>query len=108
MKKKKEDSPITVVGITTDGKECLGGIFEMAATYGFPLPASMVEAERMGAVISWETYMKDALKAGWPIDRAFKAIRAAFRETGTPVPLRDGRDVFEVWEEAQSTKYERL
>lgn len=79
-------TPIYVTGMTIDGKPCLGGIFKLTDTYGFPLPMSMTEAEKRGAVVSWPTFVKDAMRAGWPFEKAQKEIAAAFRENGRPVP----------------------
>lgn len=79
-------TPIYITGITIDGKPCLGGIFKTTDTYGFPLPMSMTEAESRGAVVSWPTFIKDAMRAGWSFEKAQKEIAAAFRENGRNVP----------------------
>lgn len=79
-------TPIYITGIAIDGKPCYGGVFKMGDTYGFPLEDSILAAESHGAVVSWPTFIKDAMKAGWTFEKVTQRIASAFRELGRPVP----------------------
>jgi hypothetical protein len=69
-------------GLTADGRIVLGGAFQLADTLGFPLWASMDEAENRGCVISIPHFFASAIEHGWDDSRAFGMIRDALSERG--------------------------
>ena len=79
-------TPIYVTGMTIDRKPCYGGIFKMGDAFGFPLEDSILALESHGAVVSWPTFVKDAMRAGWTFEKATQRIASAFRELGRHVP----------------------
>lgn len=79
-------TPIYITGMTIDRKPCYGGIFKMADTYGLPVEDCILAAESHDAVVSWPTFVKDAMRAGWTFEKTIRRIASAFRGIGRPVP----------------------
>ncbi len=83
------NNPIKQIGVTPDGKPVLAGAFQMADTFGFPLPDSIQQATEKGCVISIPHYFASAIEAGWDDEKAFNQIDVAFRDAGLPVKIQE-------------------
>lgn len=55
------------VGITTDGKKVMDGVFELSDTHGLPLVVTLQLMKENDMIISPIHYYQEASKAGWKI-----------------------------------------
>ena len=73
---------LSIVGIDTDGRPVIGGLFKMADTYGFSLSSSLDLCESLGLCPGFFNFIEDAKKACWPGSRIFNRIREACLDAG--------------------------
>lgn len=68
---------LTVIGRTEDGRDVLGGLYEMYSTHGIPLDVLVEKLNEQGKVIGWMNYVDSAVKDGISKERACgRAIEA--------------------------------
>jgi len=75
--------PLCLCGFTAEGNPVIGGAFQMADTYGFPLCFSLDEADKNKWVISIPHYFASAMEAGWDDVQTFGKIQEAFADRGS-------------------------
>ena len=75
--------PLCICGFTAEGNPVIGGAFQMADTYGFPLCFSLDEADKNKWVISIPHYFSSAMEAGWDDIQTFGKIQEAFADRGS-------------------------
>lgn len=81
----KKRNPLKQIGITTEGKAVMGGLFAMADTHGFPLEDSIGLCVQLGCCPGLYDYIESAMRAGWSKEKAVKRVIAACRDAGFPV-----------------------
>lgn len=74
--------PICLCGYTDDGREVLGGAFQLADTMGVPLWVSLDHAEAMQCVVSLPHYFASAMEHGWDDAQAFGKISESLSDCG--------------------------
>lgn len=64
-KRNKNLSGIKVVGVTTDGRPVVGGLFPLVSSEGIPLEVVIQQLDKEGRVPDWYGFWKDAMSSGW-------------------------------------------
>ena len=66
------------VGITTDGKAVMSGVFMFSDTHGMPLPILFMLMKDYNMVPSPQIFYDDAIKAGWKETTIFNRLEDAY------------------------------
>ena len=74
--------PLCVCGVTADGREVLGGAFQLADTMGIPLWFALDQAKEKQCVISMPHYFASAIEYGWDDVQTFSRIRESLVDHG--------------------------
>lgn len=64
-----------------DGKIYATNLFKMHDTHGFPLSNSLVECKKYDWYPCVEQFVLDAVRAGWPKERAERVLREAIADS---------------------------
>lgn len=78
MKKKL----MRVVGRNSTNAPVMGGLFAMHDTIGFSLADSILVCRKWGGTPSIVSFVADAIKAGWPAERAIKVTMSNLIDAG--------------------------
>lgn len=78
-------SPLKIFSLP-DGRQFATGLFKIADERGFPLMCAIDECVKHGLIPCLEQFVYDAIRAGWPKDRAVQRVREACCDAGYPVP----------------------
>lgn len=63
------------VGITTDGKKVVSGVFKTMDTIGLPLDIICQELKSKGMIPAWDLFLIDAENAGWKKSTALRKLK---------------------------------
>ncbi len=75
---------IRQVGVTTEGKPVVAGIYRFCETVGLPLVDALFVLDQQGQVPCWESYYKEALDAGMKHARILSRLKEAMADTYSP------------------------
>lgn len=81
-----KNNPLSVIGIDTEGRPVIGGLFKMMDTFGLPLSMAINLCVERGITPGLYDFQQAAIKAGWSIDKTNREIREACFEAGFPIP----------------------
>ena len=74
--------PVILLGFTPDGRNVLGGSFQMADERGFPLADFLVACRERNCVHCVPHYVFSALAAGWDDDQIVAHLQEGYRDAG--------------------------
>ena len=81
----KKNNPLKQIGITTEGKPVMGGLFAMADTHGIALSDSIMLCVERGWCPGLYDYIDSAMRSGWSRQKAVNRVVVACRDAGFPV-----------------------
>lgn len=74
----KEDAPLL---FEHGGKFYATNLFKLHDTHGFPLANSLIECRVRGWHPCTQQFVSDAIRAGWPKDRAERVLRESLADS---------------------------
>lgn len=59
-------------------------VFQLSDTHGLPLSETVARLHGMGAVVAWDRYAAEAIRAGWTPEKIRSTVREALVEVHGP------------------------
>lgn len=74
-------NPVKQVGITTDNRPAMNGVFFMYDSMGLPLCTLLDLFEQKNMQVCWYSFIKDAHRSGWKNETILSRLKEAINDS---------------------------